>query len=132
MAIYHGKKGRVYLSTSGSSEATDVSKLTKWTIDLTQDTVEGSCFGDTNKVYVQGLADAKGTLDFLFDDTVDTLFNAAASTTACKMYLYPSSDAITKYWYGTAWISIKNVETDIGGVVKGSADWVAGGVWARK
>ena len=104
--------------------------MSAWSFDGTADTVDVSCFGDTNKVYVLGLRDAKGTLSGQWDDVDDTLFDAAEQNTACKMYLYPSRDAITKCWYGNAFVNA-TVECSVGGSVTVSGDWIAAGPWTR-
>ena len=131
MARYHGKKGLVYIAPSGTGAAVSIGALSEWTADFTVDTVEVSAFGDTNKQYVVGLADAKGTLSGFFDDTIDGLFTACESYAAVRMYLYPSSDAITKYWYGTAFTDF-SVSTGVAAAVAVSGNWTAAGTWARK
>lgn len=131
MARYHGKAGLVYVSTTGTGAAASVGALTAWTLDMSTDTVDVTCFGDTNKQYVQGLKDVKGSISGIWDDTIDTLFTAADSADGCKLYLYPSSGVLTKYWYGPAWLSMK-VDTGIGKAVEVSGDFVANGAWGHK
>ena len=104
MARYHGRQGRVYISTTGAGAAVMVGALTEWSLDGTQDRVDVTAFGDGNKQYVLGLRDVSGTISGWWDDTIDTVFDAAASADGCRIYLYPSNDAPTKYWYGPAWL----------------------------
>lgn len=131
MARYHGKKGRVYASTTGSGTASPVAQLSNWSIDQATDTVEVSAFGDGNKQYVQGLRDARGALSGFWDDSQDVLWDASESADAVKMYLYPSTDAATIYWYGYAWLSM-SIEVPISGPVQVNGTWVAGSDWTRK
>jgi hypothetical protein len=70
------------------------------------DKIEVTAFGDLNKTYVQGLPDLQGSFKGFWDDTESKPFTGASSTDGVKMYLYPSSDAPTKYWYGPAWLDV--------------------------
>ena len=130
MAAYHGKKGVVYLSTTGSGAASAVVKLNAWSLDNSTDKVDVTSFGDANKSYVQGLADIKGTFAGFFDDTETKIATAAASTDGCKLYLYPSSDAPTKYKCGPAWLDV-SISVPVSGAATISGNFVANGSWAN-
>jgi len=130
MARYHGKKGIVYISTTGSGTAISAISLNHWTLNSATDKVEVSAFGDVNKQYVQGLPDLSGDLSGWWDDTSDQLYDASRSSDGCKLYLYPSSDATTKYFYGPAWVDFSmDAGNDAGISVKGS--FVANGAWGQ-
>jgi hypothetical protein len=131
VARYHGKKGRVMMSTTGTGAAVTVGSLTTWSIDSSTDTVETTSFGDVNKTYVQGLPDISGSFDGFFDDTDSTLFTGSLSPDGVRLYLYPSTDALTRYWYGPAWVSY-SVNTGVGDAVAMSANFVANGAWGRQ
>ena len=92
--------------------------------------IDVTAFLDSNKVYVQGLPDVKGDLEAFWDDTDTTLFTAAASTAAVRMYLYPSQDALTKYAYGLAWIDA-SMDCSVSDAVKIKSSFVAGGSWSQ-
>jgi hypothetical protein len=130
MAVYHGRKGVVYLSTTGTGAATTVLNLTDWSLDMATDTVEVTSFGDTNKTYVQGLPDISGQFSGFWNDAEDKLFQASASADGCKIYLYPSSDAPSKYFYGPAWLSV-NITNSVSDATKITASFVANGTWKR-
>ncbi|MFA5053512.1 MAG: hypothetical protein WC565_05615 [Parcubacteria group bacterium] len=131
MAKYHGKNGLVYVSPSGTGVAVSVGGLSEWSLDMAVDTVEVTAFGDTNKTYVVGLKDLKGSFSGFWDDAVDTLFTATDSGEAVRMYLYPNSTAITKYWYGTAFTDI-SVSTGVSAAVAVSGNFTAASAWGRK
>ena len=131
MTRYAGKKGLVYVSTSGTGVATSISQLTNWTLDQNTDKLDTTCFGDVNKTYVQSWKDLKGTFKGLWDDSTDALFSATDSADGVKIYLYPSSDAITKYFYGPAWLDA-SVSVDVNGRVETTASFAANGAWGRK
>jgi len=130
MAVYHGRRGVVYISTTGSGAASIVLSLTDWSLDMATDTVEVTSFGDVNKVYVQGLPDINGSFSGFWNDAEDKLFTAASSTDGCKIYLYPSADAASKYFYGPAWLSV-SVSTAVGDAVKVTGNFLANGTWKR-
>src|SRR5262245_115853 len=95
---YHGKKGAVYLSTTASGTASSI-QLSEWSLDNSTDKVPVTSFGDTNQVFVQGLPNLSGRFTGFWNDGDNKLFTAAASTDGCKLYLYPTSDAPSKYFY---------------------------------
>ena len=130
MSVYAGRNGVVYMSTSASGTASQVLKLTEWTLNQSTDKIDVTAFGDSNKTYVQGLKDLQGTFSGFFDDTEAKPFQAADSSDGCKIYLYPSSTAPTKYWYGTAWLDV-SVSTGVAGAVEISGSFAAASSWSR-
>jgi hypothetical protein len=120
----------VYASTTGTGAAVNVIKLNAWTLDMPTDKVETTAFGDTNKTWVQGLPDASGTLSGFYDDNQDTLYTGSRSTDGIKLYLYPSSAAPTKYFYGPAWVDF-SIATGVSDAVTISASFSANGAWAK-
>lgn len=129
MSRYHGKKGVVYISTTGSGTAAAIT-LSKWSVNFQTDKVETTSFGDANKTYVQGLKDCQGSLSGFWDDTDAKFFPAADSADGCKLYLYPSSDAPTKYFYGPAWLD-SSIDVDVNGAITVSGNFSANGSWGR-
>ncbi len=130
MARYHGKKGVVYISTTGTTAAVAAVAMNKWSLNMPTDKVEVSAFGDSNKRYVQGFPDVTGSLAGWWDDTSDQLYDASRSTDGVKLYLYPSSDAATKYWYGPAWVDF-SIDVSVSGAVSVGASFVANGDWGQ-
>lgn len=128
MSVYAARKAVVYLSTSGSGTATNVIKLNAWTINRTTDKIEVTAFGDANKTYVQGLPDVQGTFSGTWDDTESKPFTAAGSTDGCRMYLYPSSDAPSKFWSGPAWLDL-SMDVSVTGAVTLTGNFAANGSW---
>jgi hypothetical protein len=131
MPPYHGKGGVVYMSTTGSGNATNVVQLTEWTLNRTTDKVETTAFGDANKTYVQGLPDVQGEISGFWDSATDQLFDAAESADGVKVYLYPSRDAATVYFYGPAWVDA-SLSVAVNGAIAISASFSANGSWGRK
>jgi hypothetical protein len=131
MAKYHGQGGVVYLATTGSGTATATVGLSNWSLDMASDRVEVTSFEDGNKTYVQGKRDIKGELSGFWTDTNDELFDGSESTDGVKLYLYPSRDAATRYFYGPAWLDA-SIEVPADGAVTIKGSFQANGTWSRK
>lgn len=119
------------MSTTGSGAAVNVISLNTWSLDMPTDKVEVTAFGDTNKQYVVGLSDASGSISGFWDDTSDALYDASRSADGIKMYLYPSSDAPTKYFYGPAWVDF-SISQGVSEAVAVSASYSANGAWGQQ
>ena len=128
MARYAGRRGLVYISTTGSGNASSVVALSNWSLNMATDKLETTAFGDTNKTYVIGLRDLSGSFSGFYDDTETKPWTAAQSADGIKMYLYPSSDALTKYAYGPAWLDV-SIEVGVNDAVTISGDFSANGSW---
>jgi len=131
MARYHGSRGAIYSSTTGAGTAALLVSMSKWSLDMATDKEEVTAFGDSNKLYVQGLRDIKGSVSGFWDSADDSLFDASESTDGVKLYLYPSALAPTLYFYGPAWLDA-SIDVDAKGAVTVSGDFVAAGAWGRK
>lgn len=131
MAKYHGQRGRIYLSTSGSATATAATGLSSWSLNMATDKQEVTSFEDSNKTYVQGKKDISGQFSGFWDSTYDALFDAADSADGVKLYLYQSADAISKYFYGPAWLDA-SIEVGVDGAISVSGTFMANGSWGRK
>lgn len=130
MAKYAGRKGVVYISTTGSGSASLVAGLTEWSINRATDKIEVTSFGESNKTYVQGLPDLTGSFTGFWDSSDTKIFTAAGSADGCKIYLYPSSDNAAAYHYGPAWLDA-SMTTNVNGAVEVSSNFVANGSWGN-
>lgn len=129
MAKHTGRNGRILLAATGTGVPTALLGITKWSLDLSQDTIETTEFGDTNKTYVPDLRDLSGSIEGFWNDAETKLFAGAQSADGVFMYLYPDATVSpTKYAYGPAWLS-PTMETDVGDAVKISVDFSANGAW---
>lgn len=132
MARYHGKNARVYMGDAAASVAIALTGVSSWDFDGSTDKVDVAGQGDTNKIKVLGLANADGSISFFWDDTDDTLFDAADSGEAVRIYLYRDQvQAVTVYRYGTAYVDITE-SADASDAVKGQATFSAAAAWGRK
>jgi hypothetical protein len=132
MAKAHGKNAAVYVSQTGTGVAVPVLNLSKWSLNRDTDTAETTSFGETNKTYVQGLADLKGSISGFWDSASDPLYSAGNSSDGVKMYLYPDRlNAPTVYDYGPAWLNT-SIDVDVNGAVTLSGNFMANGSWGHK
>ena len=118
------------MSTTLAGVASPVFKLQKWSLNRATDKIDITCFLDLNKVYVQGLADLKGTFEGLWDETETKPFAGSESASGCNLFLYPSLDAPTEYWKGPAWLDM-SMDVDVNGAVKISGNFAAAGSWTH-
>lgn len=132
MAKYSGARGVVYVAVDGSGAAGPVTGLSNWSLTLDQEQFEVTEFGENNKTYVTGKPDISGSLTGFWHEDQDILFDARDSGAGVRMYLYPSSLAPTRYFYGTAFIKIDSLDVPVGGPVALNASFVAAGSWDRK
>jgi hypothetical protein len=132
-ARYSGKTGVVYIGPTNGGAAITVVGLSKWSLDQSTDKQECTAFQDTNRQYVTGLPDTKGSVSGFWDNSSsETLFTAAVATGvgSVKVYLYPTSLLTTKYWYGDAFFD-SSIETEVKDAIKVSGAFVAAGNWGR-
>src|SRR5690606_4135224 len=111
--------------------ATPATGLSSWSLNMATDKQEVTSFEDANKTYVQGKKDISGQFSGFWDSTYDALFDAADSTDGVKLYLYQSADAISKYFYGPAWLDA-SIEVGVDGAISVSGTFMANGSWGRK
>lgn len=109
--------------TSGGT-AEPVAYLSKLSFDAMSDKFEVTAFGDTNKAYVAGLPDFKGTFSGFYDDASAQTYTAAVDGVARKFYIYPNTSTTTQYWMGTAFFDF-SVALDVNGTADVSGSFAA-------
>lgn len=137
MATLHGKNSRLYMGVTTAVPLIKTNNVgtNKWELQTGVDFAEDTSQADTFKTYVPGLPDFSGSLDLFYQDISTTgaiqfaLIDAAIAGTAVKFYAYPGAGAgVTNvYFYGTAYLSLKSLPADIGGLVMASFDLKAAG-----
>lgn len=105
--------------------------LSEWNLDMSTDRYEVTSFGDANKTYVQGLPNLEGSFSGFWDHAETTLFVAAAASGAVNVYLYPSTDALGIYWYGTAFIDA-GINVGVSAAVAINGSFAAASTWGNK
>lgn len=127
MARIAGRRGRVYLGVTTSAAATPVTAQATWNINYTQDQIDVTAMGDSNKQYVADLPDCSGGFSGFYDDaaTGSELYAAATDGLSRKFYLYPDLSSATKYYYGEVLVEALDSEGGVGNAVTANATWKA-------
>jgi hypothetical protein len=130
MARRHGSTGELAIDPTGTTTYVTVASLNSWTLDQARDKVDVTAFGDTNKQYVVGLPDTKGTFGGWWDETTtpDQIFTPAGSATPVGLRLTPSTIAATYFASGMAYLDA-SIDVKADGAVSISGEWVAAGPW---
>jgi len=131
MARVGGRFGRLYVGATNAAEATQVPFVGSWDLSAATDKIDVTAMGDGNKVVVVGLPDLSGNIGGFFDDTSNTLYDAAIDGLDRKMYLYPNVGVLTNYWYGRVFIDA-SFSSSVSGAVEMSGTWAASGVISKK
>jgi hypothetical protein len=134
MARIHGKNGQVSIDTTPGSPNTPVplGDLNDFTLDLSTQRVETTCFGDTNIQRVAGLPDFAGTLGgFWNSQTSPTLFKVVLSSMPAWLHLVPDATAPTFFFEGLANVD-GSIKVSATGAVTFSGKWDAAGNWTMK
>src|SRR5262245_42801568 len=93
----HGYKGQVKMDPAPPADPTPpvavaVADLNAWSLDLSRDRADATCFGDTNKVQLQGLPNVEGDIGGIWNpDSSPDLFDAAMGDVAVYLELVPSA-----------------------------------------
>lgn len=131
MSRIAGRNGRLYAGLIGSTAvAESIAFLNTFTLEFTTDDIEVTAFGDTNKTYVAGLPDVKGSYAGFFDDATAQLYTAALDGVARRFYLYPNNTNVGQYWFGTATFDF-SVDGSVSDAVKISGNFTAASTVAK-
>jgi hypothetical protein len=132
MARRHGSKGSVEMDPTGGATAVPVAALNNWTLDLARDRADATCYGDLNKVVVQGLPDVSGDLGGIWDEAESTvLFGVALGDVAALLKLIPSTLAPTYLFTGLAYLDA-GIEVAHDGAITVSGSFAAAGPWTME
>lgn len=128
MAAHHGKNAQLYMSIAGTSPLILVGEVTEYSLDLNADTVETTPLGSSNKTYVLGYKDIKGSFAANWDEVSNTIWDAMKSVDGCKVALYPSKLFPAKVFSGPAWVSA-SLKLGSNAAVTIDGTFVANGTW---
>lgn len=138
MARIHGKHGQVLMDLGGSPGSpvggspyapVAIGDVDAWTLDLSTDRVEVTCFGDTNKQRVTGLPDFSGTIAGQWNkDTTPSLMAVVLGGSPVFLRLVPNRNEATYYFEGLANID-GSINCAANGSVSFAGKWDAAGDW---
>lgn len=123
MAVkYAGKTGLVYMSTSGTGSPVLVGGMRAFTIDNSTTDIDTTEFGAVNRTSVQGFPGSNGTIEGFWATDDQTLRTASSSADGTNIALYPSSNAMSRYFGGPAWVDM-SVRTAVDQAVQITGNW---------
>jgi hypothetical protein len=105
MAIKTGRYGQVFWDAAGGTTFAQVISLNAWSLDAATELEDVTCFGDTTKVYIPGMPDAKGEIGGFWNSADTTLWKAANSGTPGTLKLVANSQEPGYVWQGLAYMS---------------------------
>lgn len=120
----------VYMAPDTSSVPTMIGNVSSWSLNMTADDIEVSCFVDTNKTYVRGFSDAALQLQGYFDNADDTILSASESSVGATVYLYPNKGIAGDYWWGN-FLMDATIQADVKGAITLNANGKAAGTITR-
>jgi hypothetical protein len=112
----HGKNAIIYLGSSAAMVGEQVDYDITMTSSFVDTTTLPNATGAVWNTQVKGPMGWAGKCAGKFDPTSHALWDLAISDSATNFYLYPSASSMTKYYYGTAFVSLPTVLS--GGVKK--------------
>jgi len=126
----HGKNGQVQIDPAGGSSLVTLADVNGWSMDMSKDRADVTCFGDTNKRKAVGLPDFSGTIGGIWNAAhVGTLINVILGTVAPTLRLTPNSVDPNTYLQGLAYVD-GNVNVSNSGAVTFSGKFDAASNWA--
>src|SRR4030095_14176232 len=117
MPLYHGRDAAIYISTSATTTAGPLLRMTAWTSDQSTERTDVTNFDSTTQEEVQGWPALRGTFEGYWNSDETKLFSASRSADGLKMYLYPTRRAPSKYISCVAWLDA-SIETRVDGVTR--------------
>ena len=130
MARIASRNAVIYLGATPAAEASLLTFQNKYTLNLTFDRIDVTAFGDENKTYVGGIADASGDLAGWLDDASVQTYTAAVDGQARKFYLYPNSASVGRYFFGTVLADL-TIDGTVDGAATVASTWSAASKFQR-
>lgn len=127
MAIKSGRYGQVSWDPAGGTAVVQIISLNAWTLSEETEMEDVTCFADTNKVYVPGMKDLKGTIGGFWNSADLTLWKAADAGTPGTLSLVVNSTEPGFKFQGPAYMSASIDCSLAAPTVEGT--WAAAGSW---
>jgi hypothetical protein len=125
-----GRNAAIYVGATTSAQASTLTFQNSWSMSFETERIDVTAFGDSNKSYVTGIADASGEFSGFYDDATAQTLTAAIDGLARKFYLYPNTNTATQYFFGTVFVDFK-ANGGVAGAVEVAASWGAASTIAK-
>lgn len=96
----------------GTGTATPVSEGTGFSINMPTQFADDSQWGDTFVTQIPGMRGFSGQIVKHYDHNETNLRSAAIARAIGKYYWYPDRAVVTDYVYGTAYVSMANIQAN--------------------
>jgi hypothetical protein len=118
------------MDPTGGATVVEVASINAFTLEMTRDFVDVTCFGDTEKQSVAGLRDIGGSYKGCYDKaSYMVIFDAIGGAVAVMLHLVPDLVDPTYLWKGLAYLD-GSIDCSASGAVthegkfKGAGPWV--------
>lgn len=105
----HGKNAVIYLGSTAVAVGEQVDYAITMKDSFADTTTLPNAAGVVWETSVKGPKGWEGKLAGKFDPTSAALWDLALSDSATNFYLYPQASAPTRYYYGTAFVTLPNL-----------------------
>lgn len=123
MAVkYSGANGLIYMSSTGTGTPTLAGGFRAFTIDNSREAIDTTEFGATNKTEIQGFPSSNGTFEGFWATDTTAMRDAANSADGTNIAVYPSRNAMSRYFGGPAWVDY-SLRTAVDQAVTISGNW---------
>jgi len=119
---YSGAQGLIYLSASGTGAPVLAGGFRAFTLDNSRDDIDTTEFGASNKTSVLGFPSSRGTFEGFWATDDTTLRDASNSPDGTNIAVYPSRNAMTRYFGGPAWVDY-SLRTAVDAAVTMTGNW---------
>ena len=127
MSIKTGRYGKVSWDPLGGTALVQIVSINAWTGSFKTEYEDVSCFGDSTRVYIPGLMDARGNLSGFFNAAELALFKAAMQPTPGTLKLQHNDTEGSIAWQGLAYMGA-DIDCSLS-APKVSGEWVAAAPW---
>ena len=124
MARIASRNARLYLAIASNGTAEPVASIKSFELNGSTDRFDATCFGDSTRTYVSGLADSSGSFSGVYDTSVNPTFLAGQDGVARKWYFYADATVNTSYFFGTGFFDA-SLKFDVGGLAETSGTFSA-------
>lgn len=129
--ILTGRYGTVKWDATGlpsPAAPLTVISVNGWKLSLKTDYEDVTCYGDTNKVWIQGMRDIAGSLAGFWNSASTLIVAATASAVPGYLELAPNSTEATFKFGGLAYMDA-DLDCTVKGAPKLAASFKAAGPW---
>lgn len=131
MAILTGRYGTIKWDATGlPSPPTPLTVLSVngFKLSLKTDYEDTTCYGDTNKTWLQGMRDISGTLTGFWNSAAPMIIQATSSSVPGYLELTPNSNESSQKFGGLAYLDA-DLDCSVKGAPKLSSVFKAAGSW---